>query len=191
MPCWARRGQLSNPDKLDDNGFPGACAGGRWERPAVTSRSSRRLPSRPTGPSSPLSIRGTRPDPGLLNSYGRVTAALRRAVEVQPAVEDRSFQVVIDGERTGQTQRPTEARFGGASKGSRGRSGSVNGTRRVDSQKAVPVIHKDAFPDLPFLLVVTTRSPNAGARDGTRHHPHIVATGALDDRGMLRFLSAL
>ncbi len=27
------------------------------------------------------------------------------------------------------------------------RSRSVNGTSRVDSQKAVPVIHKDAFPD--------------------------------------------
>ncbi len=39
---------------------------------------------------------------GLLNSYGGVTAALKRAVEGQPAVEGRSFQVVIDGERTWQ-----------------------------------------------------------------------------------------
>ena len=38
----------------------------------------------------------------LLNSYGGVTAALKRAVEEQPAAEGRSFQVVIDGERTGQ-----------------------------------------------------------------------------------------
>ncbi len=60
---------------------------------------------------------------GLLNSYGGVTAALKRAVEGQPAVEDRSFQVVIDGERTCQSQRLMEARFGSASRGSRGRSG--------------------------------------------------------------------
>ncbi len=51
-------------------------------------------------------------DQGLLNSYGGVTAALKRAVERQPAVEGRSFQVVIDGERTGQSQRLLEARFG-------------------------------------------------------------------------------
>ncbi len=57
-------------------------------------------------------------------------------------------------------------RFGSASRGSCGRSGSVNGTSRVDSQKAVPVIHKDASPDLPFLLVVTARSADAGARTG-------------------------
>ena len=30
------------------------------------------------------------------------------------------------------------------------RSRSVNGTRRVDSQIAVPAIHKSAFPDLFF-----------------------------------------
>ena len=30
------------------------------------------------------------------------------------------------------------------------RSGSVNGTSRVDSQMAVPAIHKSAFPDLIF-----------------------------------------
>ena len=57
-------------------------------------------------------------------------------------------------------------RFGSASRGSCGRSGSVNGTSRVDSQKAVPVIHKDASPDLPFLFVVTARSADAGARTG-------------------------
>ena len=50
----------------------------------------------------------------LLNSYGGVTAALKRAVEGQPTVEGRSFQVVIDGERTGQSQRLLEARFGSA-----------------------------------------------------------------------------
>ena len=43
-----------------------------------------------------------------------VTAALKRAVELQPAAEGRSFQVVIDGERTGQSQRLIEARFGSA-----------------------------------------------------------------------------
>ena len=39
-------------------------------------------------------------DQGLLNSYGGVTAALKPVVEGQPAVEGRSFQVVIDDERT-------------------------------------------------------------------------------------------
>ena len=34
-----------------------------------------------------------------------------------------------------------------AEKGVSWRSGSVNGTRGVDSQKAVPVIHKSACPD--------------------------------------------
>ena len=34
-----------------------------------------------------------------------------------------------------------------AEKGGSWRSGSVNGTRGVDSQKAVPVIHKNACPD--------------------------------------------
>ena len=49
-----------------------------------------------------------RVDPGhsthqdLLNSYVGVTVALKRAVELQPAAEGRSFQVVIDGERTWQ-----------------------------------------------------------------------------------------
>ncbi len=62
-------------------------------------------------------------DQGLLNAYGGVTAVLKRAVEGHPAVEDRSFQVVMDGERTGQSQRLMEARFGSASRGSRGRSG--------------------------------------------------------------------
>ena len=38
-------------------------------------------------------------DQELLNAYGAVTAALKRAVEGQPAAEGRSFQVVIDGER--------------------------------------------------------------------------------------------
>ena len=67
-------------------------------------------------------------DPGLLHSYGGVTAALKRVVELQPAAESRSFQVVIDGERTRQSQGPMEARFGGAERGSSARSGSVNGT---------------------------------------------------------------
>ena len=50
----------------------------------------------------------------LLNSYGGLTAALKRAVELQPAAEDSSFQVVIDGERSWQSQRLMEARFGSA-----------------------------------------------------------------------------
>lgn len=40
-------------------------------------------------------------DTALFNSYGGVTAALKWAVELQPAAEGRSVQVVIDGERTG------------------------------------------------------------------------------------------
>ena len=81
-----------------------------------------------------------------------MTAALKRVVELQPAAEGRSFQVVIDGERTRQSKRLMEARFGCAERESRARSGSVNGTLGVDSQKAVPVIHKDAFPDpLPSM----------------------------------------
>ena len=51
-------------------------------------------------------------DTVLLNAYGGVTAALKRAVEGQPAAGGRSVQVVIDGERTGQSQRLLEARFG-------------------------------------------------------------------------------
>ncbi len=41
-------------------------------------------------------------DQGLLHSFAGVTAGLKRAVEGQPAAEGRSFQVVIDGERTWQ-----------------------------------------------------------------------------------------
>ena len=44
-------------------------------------------------------------DQGLLNFYGGVAAALKRAVELQPAAEGRSFHVVIGGEPTGQSQR--------------------------------------------------------------------------------------
>ena len=58
-------------------------------------------------------------DQGLLNSYVGVTNALKRAVELQPAAEGRSFQVVIDSERTWHSQRLMEARFGCASRGSR------------------------------------------------------------------------
>lgn len=36
----------------------------------------------------------------LLDSYGGVTAALKRAVGLQPVAKGRSFQVVIGGERT-------------------------------------------------------------------------------------------
>ena len=53
-------------------------------------------------------------DQGLLNSCVGVTAALKRAVEGQPAAGGLSFQVVIDGERTWQSQRLMEARFGSA-----------------------------------------------------------------------------
>ena len=52
---------------------------------------------------------GNPTDQGLLNSCVGVTAGLKRAVEGQPAAEGRSFQVVIDGERTWQSQRLMEA----------------------------------------------------------------------------------
>ena len=51
-------------------------------------------------------------DTAVLDTYGGVTAALKRAVELQPAAEGRSFQVVIEGEHTWQSQRLLEARFG-------------------------------------------------------------------------------
>ena len=56
-------------------------------------------------------------------------------------------------------------RFGGAQRGSRARSGSVNGTRGVDSQKAVPVIHKCAFPDLFSYQAVTAPYPRVRVAD--------------------------
>jgi len=62
-------------------------------------------------------------DQGLLNSYGRVTAALKQSVERQTTAESYSFQVVIGGERTWQSQRLIEGCFGSAKRGSRARSG--------------------------------------------------------------------
>lgn len=47
----------------------------------------------------------------VLDTYGGVTAALKRVFAVQPAVKDRPIQVVIDGERTWQSQRLMEADF--------------------------------------------------------------------------------
>ena len=44
-------------------------------------------------------------------------AALKRAVGLQPAAIDRSFQLVIDGELAWQSHRLTEARFGSAQRG--------------------------------------------------------------------------
>ena len=44
-------------------------------------------------------------DTGLLNSYGGVTAALKRAIELEPLAQDRSFRVAIDGCSTWQATR--------------------------------------------------------------------------------------
>ena len=56
-----------------------------------------------------------------------------------------------------------------AEKGGSCRSGSVNGTSRVDSQMAVPVIHKYAFPDLISFQAVTAPCPRVrGADPGDR-----------------------
>ena len=91
-------------------------------------------------------------DTTLLNFYGGVTAALKQVIELQPAAESRSFQVLIDGERTRQSQGVNGGSFRLCVTGSPCPIRDVNGTRGVDSQKAVPVIHKDAFPDpLPFM----------------------------------------
>ena len=85
-----------------DNGFPGACAGG------PVGKILRDFALKP-----PIAVEADRTvfalvdpehstDQGLLNSCVGVAAALKRAVEGQPAAGGRSFQVVIDGERTGQ-----------------------------------------------------------------------------------------
>lgn len=118
-----------------EDGFAGACTGGRWGGPRATSRSSRRLPSSPTGAVFVRADPGTRPiracvlgerrtrasrhfcergDTVLLNSCGGVTAALKRAVGPQPAAKGWSFQVVTGGELTWQSLRLMEARFGSA-----------------------------------------------------------------------------
>ena len=44
-------------------------------------------------------------------AFHAVTAPLKPPFMVQPVVEDRSFQVVIGGERAGQPQRLMEADF--------------------------------------------------------------------------------
>ena len=44
-------------------------------------------------------------------AFHAVTAPLKRPFMVQPAVEGRSGQVVIDGDRAGQLQRLMEAEF--------------------------------------------------------------------------------
>ena len=44
-------------------------------------------------------------------AFHAVAAPLKRPFLWQPVVEDRSVRVVIDGERTGQPQRLTEADF--------------------------------------------------------------------------------
>ena len=50
-------------------------------------------------------------DTGLLDSYGGVTAALKRAIELEPLAQDRSFRVVIDGYSTWQSPRLWRGRF--------------------------------------------------------------------------------
>ena len=58
----------------------------------------------------------------------------------------------------------------------------VNGTHRVDSQKAVPVIHKTAFPD-PFPFQSVT-APNPGSAvplreiGGGRERPPFLVPGS-------------
>ena len=84
--------------------------------------------------------------------------------------------------RTWQSQRVMADRFGCAKRGSRTRSGSVNGTKGVDSQKAVPATHKDTFPDLFASQSVTTLFPASpcpiGEIGGGRERPPFLLPGA-------------
>ena len=64
--------------------------------------------------------------------------------------------------RTWQSHRLMATSFGWAKRGSRARSGSVNGTRGVDSQEAVPVIHKPVSPNLLSSQSVTAILPATG-----------------------------
>ena len=47
----------------------------------------------------------------VLDTYDGVTAALKRAFTLQPAVEDRSVQVAIDGDSNGPATRLLEADY--------------------------------------------------------------------------------
>ena len=47
----------------------------------------------------------------VLDTYDGVTAALNRAFTLQPAVEDRSVQVAIDGDSNGLATRLLEADY--------------------------------------------------------------------------------
>ena len=47
----------------------------------------------------------------VLDTYGEVTAALKRAFTLQPAVENRSVQVVIDGDSNWRATHLLEADF--------------------------------------------------------------------------------
>ena len=81
--------------------------------------------------------------------------------------------------RTWQSQGFTADSFRVGAKGVSCRSGSVNETSRVDSQKAVPVVHKYAFPDLfSFQAVTATYAgpprPN-GEIGGGRERPPLFA----------------
>ena len=106
---WASTaGRRLNPGIFIDNGFPGARDGADPRRDFAL-----KLPMA-VGVDDAVLVQvdpGLSTDQGVLNSYGGVTAALKRAVELQPAAEGRSFQVVIGGERTGQSQRLMEADF--------------------------------------------------------------------------------
>ncbi len=49
----------------------------------------------------------------LLDSYGGVTPAVKRAIELEPLAQDRSFRVAIEGYSTWQATRLPEVDFGG------------------------------------------------------------------------------
>ena len=53
-------------------------------------------------------------DARLLYSYGGVTAALKRATELEPLSQDRSFRVAIEGYCTWRATRLLEVDFGGS-----------------------------------------------------------------------------
>ncbi len=66
----------------------------------------------------------------------------------QPFNSRIALRLDLDGDCHLAGIKADEDSFRQGAKGVSCRSGSVNGTRRVDSQMAVPVIHKSAFPDL-------------------------------------------
>ena len=118
----------------------------------------------------------------VLDTYGGVTAALKRAFALQPAVEDRSVQVVIEvtklGRRTGFWRLVSGVRKGGLVP-----IQECERDKTVDSQKAVPAIHQDAFPNFLSYQSIATVFPSppvpiGGERNWTGATPPFLPPGS-------------